>query len=92
MSSVHTVTARRLMLSTDVAAIVSPRERQVVLLAMEGLTVEEMDHDLKVSRSTIKAHLLKIYRKLGIRKRVQLIRFLDALPQEQPTTSARYRR
>ncbi len=58
----------------------SQRERQVILLAVDGLTTEEMARNLQVSPSTIKAHLLKIYRKLGIKKRVQLVRFIDGRP------------
>ncbi|HVN24523.1 MAG TPA: helix-turn-helix transcriptional regulator [Syntrophorhabdales bacterium] len=65
------------MLSENVETTLSQREREVVLLAVDGLTTEEMAQSLEVSPSTIKAHLLNIYRKLGIKKRVQLIRFAD---------------
>ncbi len=61
-----------------VSSTLSQREREVILLAVDGLTTEEMARSLQVSPSTIKAHLLKIYRKLGIRKRVQLVRFVDS--------------
>ena len=67
------------MLGENVETTLSQREREVVLLAVDGLTTEEMAQSLEVSPSTIKAHLLSIYRKLGIKKRVQLIRFADTL-------------
>jgi DNA-binding CsgD family transcriptional regulator len=62
-----------------VSVTLSQREREVVLLAVEGLTTEEMARSLQISPSTIKAHLLKIYRKLGIKRRVQLVKFVNAL-------------
>jgi DNA-binding CsgD family transcriptional regulator len=62
-----------------VSLTLSQREREVVLLAVEGLTTGEMARSLQVSPATIKAHLLKIYRKLGIRRRIQLVKFVKAL-------------
>ncbi len=59
--------------------MLSQREREVVLLAVEGLTTEEMAQSLRVSPATIKTHLQKIYRKLGIKKRVQLAKFAKAV-------------
>lgn len=47
----------------------------MVSLAVEGLTTEEMARSLQISPATIKAHLLKIYQKLGIKRRVQLAKF-----------------
>jgi DNA-binding CsgD family transcriptional regulator len=62
-----------------VSVTLSQREREVVLLAVEGLTTEEMARSLQISPSTIKAHLLKIYRKLGIKRRVQLAKFANGV-------------
>ncbi len=61
------------------SSILSQREREVALLAINGLTTDEMARSLEVSPATIKAHLLKIYRKLGIRKRVQLVKYVSNL-------------
>ncbi len=61
------------------SSILSQREREVALLALNGLTTDEMARSLEVSPATIKAHLLKIYRKLGIRKRVQLVKYVSNL-------------
>ncbi len=68
------------MQGENVTSVLSQREREVILLAVDGLTTEEMARNLQVSPSTIKAHLLKIYRKLGVKKRVQLVRFVDSPP------------
>ena len=62
-----------------VSLTLSQRERELVSLAVEGLTTGEMARSLQVSPATVKAHLLKIYRKLGIKRRVQLAKFAKAL-------------
>jgi len=48
------------------------RERQIVSLLSDGLTNKEIASALSVSVSTIKAHLTKIFRKLGQPDRVRL--------------------
>lgn len=51
----------------------SDRERQVLELLSEGLGVGAMARRLFVSESTAKAHLAKIYEKLGATNRVQAL-------------------
>jgi DNA-binding NarL/FixJ family response regulator len=63
------------------------RERQIVRLLSEGASNKEMAKQLSVSVSTIKAHLTKIFRKLGQPDRVRLalaatMGILDKTPQE----------
>jgi LuxR family maltose regulon positive regulatory protein len=48
------------------------RERDVALLARQGLTNREIADRMFITDDTVKAHLKSIYRKLGIRSRVQL--------------------
>jgi DNA-binding CsgD family transcriptional regulator len=67
------------MQDEDAQVLLSQREREVIALAVEGLTTAEIAHTLKVSPSTIKVHLLKIYRKLGVKRRIQLVKFAEAL-------------
>ncbi|HUE95685.1 MAG TPA: helix-turn-helix transcriptional regulator, partial [Longimicrobiaceae bacterium] len=55
----------------------SPREREVFALASTGLTNKEIASHLGVAPGTVKIHLHAIFRKLGIRRRVELTR-LDA--------------
>ncbi|HLJ73387.1 MAG TPA: response regulator transcription factor [Thermoanaerobaculia bacterium] len=50
----------------------TPRERQILRLLSEGGSNKEMAKQLSVSVSTIKAHLTKIFRKLGQPDRVRL--------------------
>jgi DNA-binding NarL/FixJ family response regulator len=51
----------------------SPREEGIVRLAAEGLSNKELASRLGISQATVKAHLTRVYQKLGVRDRVQLL-------------------
>jgi len=55
--------------------LVTKREQQIVPLVAQGLTNKEISSRLGVSEHTIKNHLFRIYEKLGISSRVELILF-----------------
>ena len=62
--------------SGDVAARwadyqLSERERQILVLLADGLSNREIAKDLFLSEKTVKAHLIAIYRKLGVVNRTQ---------------------
>jgi two-component system nitrate/nitrite response regulator NarL len=48
------------------------RERQVVRVIAEGLTNKEIARRLRLAEGTVKVHLHRIYRKLGIANRTAL--------------------
>ena len=54
-------------------ALLTKREQEIVPLVANGLTNREMSVQLGVSEHTIKNHLFRIYEKLGISSRVELI-------------------
>lgn len=54
-------------------ALLTKREQQIVPLVANGLTNREISTELGVSEHTIKNHLFRIYEKLGISSRVELI-------------------
>lgn len=54
-------------------ALLTKREQEIVPLVANGLTNREMSAQLGVSEHTIKNHLFRIYEKLGISSRVELI-------------------
>ena len=56
----------------DALSSLSPTERQVVLLAAEGLTNPEIAARLFVSPRTVGAHLYRSFAKLGVSNRTQL--------------------
>ena len=55
-----------------IEAALTTRERDVVQLAIQGLRDAEIAERLALSEHTIKQHLKVVYRKLGVRSRVEL--------------------
>lgn len=52
---------------------ISPRERDVLKLLVNGKTNKEIAEQLFISEKTVKIHLNKIYKKLGVKSRSQAI-------------------
>jgi DNA-binding NarL/FixJ family response regulator len=53
--------------------MLTPREEQVVALATEGLSNREIARELNLSEHTIKKYLFRIFDKLGVSSRVELV-------------------
>jgi DNA-binding NarL/FixJ family response regulator len=53
--------------------LVTPREEQVVALVAEGLSNREIAQELALSENTVKKYLFRIFEKLGISTRVELV-------------------
>ena len=53
----------------------SPREREIVALLVQGQSNKEMADKLCLSHDTIKAHLQHIFRKIGISSRLEAVVF-----------------
>ena len=53
--------------------LLSKREQEIVPLVAEGLTNREISDRLGLSEHTVKNHLFRIYEKIGISSRVELI-------------------
>jgi len=53
--------------------LLTPREEQVVALVADGLSNREVADELALSEHTIKKYLIKIFDKLGISTRVELV-------------------
>jgi DNA-binding CsgD family transcriptional regulator len=58
----------------------TPTERQVAELVAEGATNEETARRLFMSPKTVEWNLSRIYRKLGVRSRTELARWLSPRP------------
>jgi DNA-binding NarL/FixJ family response regulator len=54
-------------------SMLTPREEQVVALVAEGLSNREVARELSLSEHTIKKYLFRIFDKLGISSRVELV-------------------
>ncbi len=61
------------MMNAQNAKLLTPREEQVVALVADGLTNREVAHELSLSEHTIKKYLYRIFDKLGISSRVELV-------------------
>jgi RNA polymerase sigma factor (sigma-70 family) len=59
---------------TDAALHLSPREREVFGLIVQGRTNKEIAAQLGISESTAKFHVSAILRKCGARSRVDVVR------------------
>jgi DNA-binding NarL/FixJ family response regulator len=53
--------------------MLTPREEQVVALVAEGLSNRDTARELKLSEHTVKKYLFRIFDKLGISSRVELV-------------------
>ena len=63
----------------------TPAEREIVSLLCEGLTNPQIAHRLTVSARTVQGHLLRVFRKLGVSSRTELVaRMLRAEMQTPP--------
>jgi DNA-binding NarL/FixJ family response regulator len=65
--------ARQARESSEMGAALTPREREILGLLAEGLTMRQIGRRLAISPRTVETHVAKLYRKLGVRSRVQAI-------------------
>jgi len=61
------------VVNTGGRALLTPREEQVVALVAEGLSNRQIARELNLSEHTIKKYLFRIFEKLGISTRVELV-------------------
>ena len=60
----------------------TPRERDVLELVVDGLDVAGIAEALVISSGTVKAHLHRIYKKAGVSGRTELMRIYAAFGRE----------
>ena len=61
------------VLNSQGTDLLTPREEQVVALVAEGLGNRQIAHELSLSEHTIKKYLFRIFEKLGVSSRVELV-------------------
>jgi DNA-binding NarL/FixJ family response regulator len=71
--------ARRARLGSEMAAALTPRELQILDMVSSGLTMRQIATRLGISPRTVESHVAKLYRKLGVRSRVQAVARAAAL-------------
>ena len=65
--------ARQARESSEVVSSLTSREREILSLLAEGLTMKQIGRRLGISPRTVETHVAKLYRKLAVRTRVQAI-------------------
>ena len=65
--------ARRARDAVDVADHLTARQRQVLSMLSHGLTIGQVGSRLRISPRTVETHVGKLYRKLGVRTRLQAV-------------------
>lgn len=68
---------RREARTREVTAALTPREIEVVGMVARGLSNKEIGSALFIAEGTVKIHLHNIYEKLGINRRVELVRVAE---------------
>lgn len=63
-------------------AVISEREREVLELALRGLSARAIAERLTLTEATIRSHLAHIYAKLGVGGRVELLAHYHAQPPD----------
>jgi two-component system, NarL family, nitrate/nitrite response regulator NarL len=58
--------------SKPVIRVLTPRQREIALLVCDGLSNKQLGEQLNLTEGTVKVHLHKIYRKLGVQNRTAL--------------------
>lgn len=71
--------ARQARESSGVRASLTDRELEILELVSRGLTVKQVASRLGLSPRTVETHIAKLYRKLGVRNRVQAVSKAAAL-------------
>lgn len=56
----------------------SPRERQIARFILEGKSNQTIEKELFIGKRTVESHLYSIYRKTGVKNRLQLARLAAA--------------
>jgi DNA-binding NarL/FixJ family response regulator len=75
------------LINTCGQVMLTPREEQTVNLVTEGLNNREIATELKVKENTVKKSLLRIYDKLGVSNRVELVLYAMSHSQQRSSES-----
>jgi DNA-binding NarL/FixJ family response regulator len=69
--------------------VLTRREEQTVNLVTEGLNNREIATEMNVKENTVKKSLLRIYDKLGVSNRVELVLYALSHSQQRPLESVK---
>jgi DNA-binding NarL/FixJ family response regulator len=72
------------VINTNGRSLLTPREEQVVALVADGLTNRGVAAELGLSEHTIKKYMLRIFDKVGISSRVELVLYAMSHGENRP--------
>jgi DNA-binding NarL/FixJ family response regulator len=58
---------------SEVQGTLTPREHEILVMVSRGVTMQQAGTRLGISPRTVETHVAKLYRKLGVRTRVQAV-------------------
>ena len=61
---------------------ISEREQEIVALVLKGKTNKEIEDELFISIKTVKSHIYNVYRKMGVKSRLELINLIQTSTRE----------
>jgi FixJ family two-component response regulator len=67
----------------------TPREREVCLLVVQGLLNKQIAGDLNIAERTVKTHRARVMAKLGVQSVADLVRFLECIEVQFPAIELR---
>ena len=65
--------ARHARQGSEMRASLTPREMEILAMISRGATLRQVGRALEISPRTVETHVAKLYRKLGVRTRVQAV-------------------
>jgi len=74
-------------LSNSCCKLLTPREQAVVQLVADGLSNREIAMQLKLSQHTVKNYLFRVFDKIGVSSRVELVLCALTSPMADPTVA-----
>jgi ligand-binding sensor domain-containing protein/DNA-binding CsgD family transcriptional regulator len=63
---------------------ISPREREILALVLKGKSNKDIEDELFIADKTVKTHIYNIYRKVGVKNRLELINKFHLSPKQTP--------
>ena len=67
---------------------VSAREREVVRHVLSGKSNRSIEKELFISRRTVESHIYNVYKKLGVKNRMQLMRLFFSQDKDHPAENS----
>ena len=68
-SGVSSVTAGAILSPQRIDAVLTPRQRDVFELIVQGMSNKEIARNLQLGEGTVKIHIKRLFAKLGVRRR-----------------------